>query len=261
MARAARAAGTIMCLSTLATSTPAEVAEVGGPRWFQLYVLRDEGVTRDLIAQARDCGFSALVLTIDAPVRGNRERDSRTGFAIPRRSAGRVARPRRADAARGVRSDLAVAHLARPRADRRRGRAAAARQGRAHRRGRAPGLRARRGGDRRLEPRRPPARRRRRDDRRAARGRRGGRRHASRCWSTAGSAAAPTSSRRSRSAPAPCSAGRAPLWGLAVDGEAGARDVLRILQARDAERTAARRLSSRRPPSGAIGWRHYPDGS
>ena len=62
MARAARAAGTIMCLSTLATSTPAEVAEVGGPRWFQLYVLRDEGVTRDLIAQARDCGFSAIVL-------------------------------------------------------------------------------------------------------------------------------------------------------------------------------------------------------
>ena len=83
MARAARAAGTIMCLSTLATSTPAEVAAVGGARWFQLYVLRDESITRDLIAQARECGFSALVLTIDAPVRGNRERDVRTGFAIP----------------------------------------------------------------------------------------------------------------------------------------------------------------------------------
>ena len=40
-------------------------------------------VTHDLIAQARDCGFSALVLTVDAPVRGNRERDLRTGFAIP----------------------------------------------------------------------------------------------------------------------------------------------------------------------------------
>jgi 4-hydroxymandelate oxidase len=83
MARAAKAAGTIMCLSTLATSTPAEVAAVGGPRWFQLYVFRDEGVTRDLIAQARDGGYSALVLTIDAPVRGNRERDARTAFAIP----------------------------------------------------------------------------------------------------------------------------------------------------------------------------------
>jgi isopentenyl diphosphate isomerase/L-lactate dehydrogenase-like FMN-dependent dehydrogenase len=83
MARAAKAAGTIMCLSTLATSTPAEVAEVGGQRWFQLYVLRDEGATRELIAQARDNGFGALVLTIDAPVRGNRERDARTAFAIP----------------------------------------------------------------------------------------------------------------------------------------------------------------------------------
>ena len=69
MARAARSAGTIMCLSTIATSTPAEVAEIGGPRWFQLYVLRDEGVTRDLDRRRRrDCGFSALVLTVDAPV-------------------------------------------------------------------------------------------------------------------------------------------------------------------------------------------------
>jgi isopentenyl diphosphate isomerase/L-lactate dehydrogenase-like FMN-dependent dehydrogenase len=83
MAQAAKAAGTIMCLSTLATSTPAEVAAVGGPRWFQLYVFRDEGVTHELIAQARDEGFTALVLTIDAPVRGNRERDVRTGFTIP----------------------------------------------------------------------------------------------------------------------------------------------------------------------------------
>jgi 4-hydroxymandelate oxidase len=83
MARAAKDAGTVMCLSTLATSTPAEVAAVGGPRWFQLYVFRDEGVTRDLIAQAREGGFGALVLTIDAPVRGNRERDARSAFAIP----------------------------------------------------------------------------------------------------------------------------------------------------------------------------------
>ena len=82
-ARAATRPGTIMCLSTLATSTPAEVAAVGGPCWFQLYVFRDEGVTRELVAQARDSGFRALVLTIDAPVRGNRERDARTAFAIP----------------------------------------------------------------------------------------------------------------------------------------------------------------------------------
>jgi isopentenyl diphosphate isomerase/L-lactate dehydrogenase-like FMN-dependent dehydrogenase len=83
MARAAKAAGTIMCLSTIATASPAEVASVGGPRWFQLYVFRDEAVTHDLIAQARDEGFTALLLTVDAPVRGNRERDVRTGFALP----------------------------------------------------------------------------------------------------------------------------------------------------------------------------------
>ena len=83
MARAALGADTIMCLSTLATSTPAEVAATGAKRWFQLYVLRDEGITRELIAQARDCGFGALVLTIDAPVRGNRERDARSAFAVP----------------------------------------------------------------------------------------------------------------------------------------------------------------------------------
>jgi isopentenyl diphosphate isomerase/L-lactate dehydrogenase-like FMN-dependent dehydrogenase len=83
MARAARAVGTAMCLSTLATSTAAEVAEAGSLRWFQLYVFRDEGLTRDLVAQARDHGFTALVLTVDTPVVGRRERDYRTGFTIP----------------------------------------------------------------------------------------------------------------------------------------------------------------------------------
>jgi isopentenyl diphosphate isomerase/L-lactate dehydrogenase-like FMN-dependent dehydrogenase len=83
MARAAKDAGTIVCLSTISTTSPAEVAATGAPRWFQLYVFRDEGVTRDVIAQARDNGFTALLLTVDAPVRGNRERELRTGFAIP----------------------------------------------------------------------------------------------------------------------------------------------------------------------------------
>src|SRR3954447_13163379 len=46
-ARAAAAAGTIYCLSTFATSTPEEVATADGPRWFQLYVMRDEGVSRE----------------------------------------------------------------------------------------------------------------------------------------------------------------------------------------------------------------------
>jgi isopentenyl diphosphate isomerase/L-lactate dehydrogenase-like FMN-dependent dehydrogenase len=84
-ARAAAAAGTIMCLSTMATATPAEVAAAapGAPRWFQLYVFRDRGVTRSLIEQAVESGFLAIAVTIDAPVLGRRERDLRTGFRVP----------------------------------------------------------------------------------------------------------------------------------------------------------------------------------
>jgi 4-hydroxymandelate oxidase len=85
MARAAAAAGTVMVLSTLATSTPAEVAAAApdAPRWFQLYWFRDRGVTRSLIDQAAEAGFSALAFTVDAPRLGRRERDLRTGFEIP----------------------------------------------------------------------------------------------------------------------------------------------------------------------------------
>jgi 4-hydroxymandelate oxidase len=83
MARAAAAAGTIMCLSTLATSTPEEVAATGVARWFQLYVFRDPGITRELVDRAREAGFTALVVTVDTPVLGRRERDVRTGFSLP----------------------------------------------------------------------------------------------------------------------------------------------------------------------------------
>jgi isopentenyl diphosphate isomerase/L-lactate dehydrogenase-like FMN-dependent dehydrogenase len=82
MARAAKAAGTVMCLSTMATSTLEEVAETGVPRWFQLYIFRDEGVTRELIGRVVDAGFTALVLTVDTPFLGRRERDLRTGFVV-----------------------------------------------------------------------------------------------------------------------------------------------------------------------------------
>ena len=84
-ARAAAAVGTLMTLSTIATSTPAEVAEAapGAPRWFQVYCFEDEGVTRALIEQAAEHGYEALVLTVDAPRAGRRERDLRTGFQVP----------------------------------------------------------------------------------------------------------------------------------------------------------------------------------
>ena len=81
-ARAAAAVGTVMSLSTMATTTPEEVAQAGGQRWFQLYVFRDDGVTRELVARARDAGFAALLLTVDTPILGRRERDFRTGFVV-----------------------------------------------------------------------------------------------------------------------------------------------------------------------------------
>jgi isopentenyl diphosphate isomerase/L-lactate dehydrogenase-like FMN-dependent dehydrogenase len=85
MARAAAAAGTVMCLSTLATTLPSEVAAAapGGRRWFQLYSFRDEKVTRALMDEAIDSGFEAIVVTVDAARGGRRERDLRTGFKLP----------------------------------------------------------------------------------------------------------------------------------------------------------------------------------
>lgn len=84
-ARAAAAAGTIMCLSTAATVRPAEVAAAapGAPRWFQVYVFRERSLTEELIAEAVENGFSALALTADTPYLGRRERDLRVDFSIP----------------------------------------------------------------------------------------------------------------------------------------------------------------------------------
>jgi isopentenyl diphosphate isomerase/L-lactate dehydrogenase-like FMN-dependent dehydrogenase len=85
MARAAAAAGTAMCLSTLASARPSEVAAAapGGRHWFQLYKFRDAGITRALMDEAAEHGFEAIVVTADLPPGGNRERDLRTGFALP----------------------------------------------------------------------------------------------------------------------------------------------------------------------------------
>ena len=83
-ARAASAAGALMCVSTLTTSTHAEIAAAGiGPRWLQLYVLSDRQRTLDHIQEARETGYSAVVLTVDLPYVGRRERDVRLGFPNP----------------------------------------------------------------------------------------------------------------------------------------------------------------------------------
>jgi isopentenyl diphosphate isomerase/L-lactate dehydrogenase-like FMN-dependent dehydrogenase len=85
MARAAAAARTLMIVSTLATATPTEVANAApeAPRWFQLYVLKDRGVTHALVDEAVAAGYRALVVTVDAPRAGRRERDLRQDFQIP----------------------------------------------------------------------------------------------------------------------------------------------------------------------------------
>src|SRR5436305_561816 len=84
-ARAAAAAETIMCLSTFATFSAADVAAAApeGRRWFQLYVYKDRGVTRSLVEQAVEAGYDAIVVTVDAPFLGRRERDIRNAFSVP----------------------------------------------------------------------------------------------------------------------------------------------------------------------------------
>jgi len=84
-ARAARAAGTVMCLSSLSTTPMEEVVAAASPSpvWFQLYVFRDHAVTESLVRRAETAGCRALVVTMDAPLLGRRERDVRSGFGLP----------------------------------------------------------------------------------------------------------------------------------------------------------------------------------
>lgn len=82
--RAAGAHGAITILSTLSTTRVEEVLEAAtAPVWFQLYVYKDRGATRELVARVEAAGVRALVLTVDAPVLGRRERDIRNRFALP----------------------------------------------------------------------------------------------------------------------------------------------------------------------------------
>ena len=84
-AKGAAAAGTLMCVSTVATATPRDIAEAApaAPRWLQIYVFQDRGVSDGVIEQALEAGFTALVLTADLPVYGIRHREARTGFEAP----------------------------------------------------------------------------------------------------------------------------------------------------------------------------------
>jgi 4-hydroxymandelate oxidase len=100
-AKAAAKLGSTMILSTLATksleqvanasqtpnyqlpSFPCSARERNYPLWFQLYVHRDRGLTKALVERAYKAGYTALCLTVDAPVLGKRERDTRNQFVLP----------------------------------------------------------------------------------------------------------------------------------------------------------------------------------
>ena len=82
-ARAAKKTGTLFILSSLSNTAMEEVfAEAGSPRWFQLYIYKDREITRQLVQRAEAAGAEAIVLTVDAPGLGTRERDTRNNFRL-----------------------------------------------------------------------------------------------------------------------------------------------------------------------------------
>lgn len=83
-ARAAAAAGALMIVSSMSTTTVEDIAAAAkGPRWFQLYVWKDSGLTAELVRRAEDAGYGAIVLTVDGQVWGRRYRDLRSGLELP----------------------------------------------------------------------------------------------------------------------------------------------------------------------------------
>ncbi|MBA3452223.1 MAG: alpha-hydroxy-acid oxidizing protein, partial [Deltaproteobacteria bacterium] len=82
--RAAGDAGTLFILSTLSnTAVELVVAAATGPVWFQLYIYKDRAATEALVRRVEAAGCRALVVTVDAPLLGRRERDVRNRFALP----------------------------------------------------------------------------------------------------------------------------------------------------------------------------------
>ena len=83
-ARAASAAGIPFCLSTMSICSIEQVrAAVDKPFWFQLYVMRDRGFTRSLIERAKAANCSALMLTLDLQIQGQRHREIKNGLTVP----------------------------------------------------------------------------------------------------------------------------------------------------------------------------------
>ena len=85
VARVATRAGIPNALSTLGTTSIEAMAGAApdGRRWFQLYLWRDRGASRDFVQRAQEAGYEALVLTVDTPIAGPRLRDVRNGLTLP----------------------------------------------------------------------------------------------------------------------------------------------------------------------------------
>ncbi len=84
VSRAAAEAGTYYSLSTVGATSIEDVAAVcDGPKSFQIYVMKDRGITREFIHRCKDAKYDSLMLTVDIPVAGNRERELRYGFSMP----------------------------------------------------------------------------------------------------------------------------------------------------------------------------------
>ena len=82
--RAADRAGTLYSLSTLGTTSLEEVSKnMQGPRMYQVYILKDRGLTSEFVTRSREAGYQALCLTVDTPLAGNRERDLVNGMTMP----------------------------------------------------------------------------------------------------------------------------------------------------------------------------------
>lgn len=84
-ARGAAAVDTIMAISNYASSSLRDIAVAGGgaPQWFQLYLSKDDAFNRQIVRLAESLGMRAIVLTVDAPVGGNRFRDAKNDFKFP----------------------------------------------------------------------------------------------------------------------------------------------------------------------------------
>jgi L-lactate dehydrogenase (cytochrome) len=86
VARAAARHGLIYSLSTMGTTRLEALAQAfAGPKVFQIYIFKDRGLTTEFIARCKEAGFHGLVLTVDTPVAGNRERDRVNGLSLPPR--------------------------------------------------------------------------------------------------------------------------------------------------------------------------------